>query len=78
MINKNARQVAMVKRLRQTAYSQEVVSSKPDILYWMDVSDASYYIQTMKITKIKIANWGTPKKKFQKHCMRISIDFIQV
>jgi hypothetical protein len=27
----------------------------------MDVSDASYYI-TPKITKIKIAEWGTPKK----------------
>ncbi len=46
MINKNARQVAMVKRLRQTAHNQEVVSSKPDTLYGMDVSDASYYMQT--------------------------------
>jgi hypothetical protein len=27
----------------------------------MDVSNASYYIQTMKITKIKVAKWGTPK-----------------
>jgi hypothetical protein len=26
----------------------------------MDVSNASYYIQTMKI---KVAKWGTPKKK---------------
>jgi hypothetical protein len=26
----------------------------------MDVSNASYYIQTMKITKIKVAKWGTP------------------
>jgi hypothetical protein len=32
----------------------------------MDVSDASYYIQTMKITKIKVAKWGTPKKIFKK------------
>jgi hypothetical protein len=32
----------------------------------MDVSDASYYIQTMKITKIKVAKWGTPKKYFKK------------
>jgi hypothetical protein len=31
----------------------------------MDASDASYYIQTMKITKIKVAKWGT-KKIFKK------------
>jgi hypothetical protein len=29
----------------------------------MDVSDASYYIHTVKITKIKVAKWGTPKKR---------------
>jgi len=27
----------------------------------MDASDASYYIK-IKITKIKVAEWGTPKK----------------
>jgi hypothetical protein len=27
----------------------------------MDVIDASYYIQTMKKTKIKVAKWGKPK-----------------
>jgi hypothetical protein len=32
----------------------------------MDVSDGSYYIQTMKITKIKVAKWGTPKKYLKK------------
>ncbi len=32
----------------------------PGTLYWMDVSDASYYIH--EITKIKAAEWGTPKK----------------
>jgi hypothetical protein len=32
----------------------------------MDVSDASYYIQTVKITKIKVAKWGTPKKREKK------------
>jgi hypothetical protein len=31
----------------------------------MDVSDASYYI-TPKITKIKVAEWGTPKKYLKK------------
>jgi hypothetical protein len=39
-----------------------VVSSNPDTIYWMDVSNASYFILTMKITKIKEAKWGTPKK----------------
>jgi hypothetical protein len=39
------------------------LSSNPDTVYWMDVSD---YIQTMKITKIKVAKWGTPKKYFKK------------
>jgi hypothetical protein len=28
----------------------------------MDVSDAMVYYITPKITKIKIAEWGTPKK----------------
>jgi hypothetical protein len=32
----------------------------PDTVSWMDVKDASYYIQ--ENTKIKVANWGTPKK----------------
>jgi hypothetical protein len=30
----------------------------------MDVSDASYYIQENK--KIKVAEWGTPKKYLKK------------
>jgi hypothetical protein len=33
----------------------------------MDVSDASYYINSYtKITKIKVAEWGTPIKIFKK------------
>jgi hypothetical protein len=48
------------------AHNQEVVSSNPDTVYWMDVSDASYYIQIMKIKKIKVAHWGTPKKYLKK------------
>ncbi len=32
-------------------------------VYWMDVSDASYYITNEKKKKtIKVAKWGTPKK----------------
>jgi hypothetical protein len=42
------------------AHEQEVVGSNPGTVYWMDVSDASYYINTKK-TKIKVAEWGTPK-----------------
>jgi hypothetical protein len=30
----------------------------------MDASHASYYIK-IKITKIKVAEWGTPKKIFK-------------
>jgi hypothetical protein len=33
-------------------------------VYWMVVRDASYYIYT-KITKIKAAEWGIPKKMFK-------------
>ncbi len=40
--------------------------SNPCTVYWMDVSDASYYIPYKKITKIKVAEWGTPKKIFKK------------
>jgi hypothetical protein len=32
----------------------------------MDVSDDSYYRTYKKITKIKVAEWGTPKKYFLK------------
>ena len=31
------------------AHDQEVVGSNPGTVYWMDVSDSRYYIQTMKI-----------------------------
>ncbi len=48
------------------AHDQEVVGSNPDTVYWMDVSSASYYINP-KIMKIKVAEWGTPKKKLKKN-----------
>jgi hypothetical protein len=51
----------MVWWLRQTAHDQEVVGLNPGTVYWMDVSDASYYINP-KLMKIKVAEWGTPKK----------------
>jgi hypothetical protein len=43
------------------AHDQEIVGSNPGTVYWMDVSDASYYI--IEKLKIKVAKWGTPKKK---------------
>ncbi len=54
-------QVAMVQWVKQTAQDAEVVGFNSGTVYWMDVSDASYYIN-MEITKIKVAKWGTPKK----------------
>ncbi len=41
-------------------HNQEDVGSKPDTIYWMDVSVASYYIERKTI---KVAKWGKPKKK---------------
>jgi hypothetical protein len=40
------------------------MGSHPVTEYWMDVSDASYYIK--ENLKIKGAEWGTPKKYFKK------------
>jgi hypothetical protein len=36
------------------AHDQEVVGSNPGTVYWMDVNNTSYYINT-KITIIKVA-----------------------
>ncbi len=53
---------AMVLWLRQTAHDLEVVGSNPGTVYWMDVSHASYYINTQENNEKKVAKWGTPKK----------------
>jgi hypothetical protein len=46
------------------AHDQEVVSSNPGTVYWMDVSDASYYV--IKKMEIKVAKWGKlPNSLFQ-------------
>jgi hypothetical protein len=37
-----------------------VVGSNPDSVYWIVVSDTSYY--NLKIMEIKVAKWGKPKK----------------
>jgi hypothetical protein len=50
------------------AHDQEIVGSNPGIVYWMDLSDASYYI------KRKIENKGSQmghtkkKKNIKKNC----------
>jgi len=47
-------------RMLQKAHVQEVVGSNP-AEYWMDVSDASYYITYSMKKEIKVAKGGTPK-----------------
>jgi hypothetical protein len=46
------------------AHEQAIMGSNPGTVYWMDVSDASYYIREK--FKIKVAKWGTPKKYLKK------------
>jgi hypothetical protein len=38
----------------------------PSTVYWMDISDASYYHTLKEKLKIKVAKWGTPKKYLKK------------
>jgi hypothetical protein len=48
--------------LRQTAHDLEVVGSNPGTVYWMDVSDASYYINTQENNENKGSQmWHTKK-----------------
>jgi hypothetical protein len=56
----------MVLWLRQMAHDQEVVGSNPDTLYWMDVSDASFYINIQETNKNKGSRTGHTKKIFKK------------
>jgi hypothetical protein len=45
-------------------HDQEVVGSNPVTVYWMDVSDL-LAITLKRNLKIKVAKWGTPKKKLK-------------
>ena len=54
----------MVLWLRQTAHDQEIVGSNPGTVYWMDVTDASYYIK--QNIKNKGSRMGHTKKKYIK------------
>ena len=57
----------MVYWLRKTAHDQEVMGLNPSTVYWTGVSDATSYYIHMKITKIKVAKWGTPKKSLKRY-----------
>jgi hypothetical protein len=46
-------------------------TSNPCTVYWMDVSDASYYIKEK--SKIRVAKWGTPKNSFKKRSFVIKL-----
>jgi hypothetical protein len=49
----------VVREEDSRTHNQVDVGSNPAV-YWMDVSVASYYIERKTI---KVAKWGTPKKK---------------
>ena len=54
----------------QTAHDQVVVSSNPGTVYWMDISTMLQNLPKKIIKdklKIKVAKWGTPKKKYFKN-----------
>ncbi len=55
---------AMVQLLRQMAHDQKVVGSNPGTVYWMDVSNASYYINIHKNNENKGSRIGHTKKIF--------------
>jgi hypothetical protein len=64
---------SLVYWLGQKAHVQAVVGSNPAV-YWIDVSDAKLLHCTMRITKIKVAKWGTPKKYFKKNNLTLDLD----
>jgi hypothetical protein len=53
------------------AHDQEIVGSNPGTVYWMDVSDASYYI--VEILKNKGSQMGHTKKIFKKKNIKLRI-----
>ncbi len=68
---------AVVQWLRQMAHDQEIVNSNPGTVYWIDISNASYYIKEK--LKIKVAKWGTLKnikKKKKKQRSRTMTIFL--
>ncbi len=61
---KRNKHIKNIKKGGQTAHDQEVVGSNTGTVYWMDVSDASYYIQ--ENNKNKGSRMGHTKKIFKK------------
>jgi hypothetical protein len=55
------------------AHDQEVMGSNTGTVYWMDVSDASYYIKKMEI---KVAKWGKPKIICKKKTFNLLIKLV--
>jgi hypothetical protein len=52
------------------AYNQQVMGSNPGTVYWMDIRDATYYINIHKNNEKKVSQWGTPKIIFFKYCFK--------
>jgi hypothetical protein len=57
----------MVKWLRQRTHDYEAVGSNPATVYWMVVSDASYYIQENN------KNIGSPMGHTKKGSLRLML-----
>jgi hypothetical protein len=58
----------------QTAHDQEVMSSNPGTIYWMDVSDASCYIQ--ENIENKGSRMGHTKKVIKKKTKKTTLTAI--
>jgi hypothetical protein len=64
---------AMLYWLRHPSHDQEVVGSNPSTIYWMDVSDASYYINIHKNNKNKGSRMGHTKNIFKKKILKLNV-----
>ena len=51
------------------AHDQEVMGSNPDTVYWMDVSNTSYYINIQENNENKGGQMGHTKKINIKNCV---------
>ena len=63
---------AMLYWLRQTAHDQEVLGSNPSTIYWMNVSDASYYKNIHENNKNKGSRMGHTKKIIKKKILKLN------
>jgi hypothetical protein len=58
------------------AHNQEVVGSNPGTIYWMDVSDACYYINTHQNNENKGSQMGHTKKFKKKYLFGLKSWFL--